>query len=89
MLPWTLALVALAALLVLTALVGMRGNRAYAFTAIWGLAGVYVKQSHSQLTGANVAANVALALAFAVGATSLLCGWRYRSLRHDPFKPSA
>jgi hypothetical protein len=89
MLPWTLALFALVALLVLTALVGMRGNGAYAFAAIWGLAGVYVKQSHSQLTGANAAADVALALAIAVGATSLLCSWRYRSLRHDPVRSSA
>ncbi len=88
MLPWTLALFVLAALLVLTALAGMRGNWAYAFAAIWGLTGVYVKQSHSQLSGANVAANAALALAFAVGATSLWCSWRYRSLRHDPVRSS-
>ena len=89
MLPWTLALFALAALLVLTALVGMRGNGAYAAAAIWGLAGVYVKQSHSQLASANVAADVALALAVTVGATSLLCGWRYRSPRQDPVRASA
>jgi hypothetical protein len=89
MLPWTLALFALAALLVLTALVGMRGNGAYAAAAIWGLVGVYMKQSHSQLPGANVASDVALALAVAVGATSLLCGWRYRRLHQDPVRSSA
>jgi hypothetical protein len=88
-LPWTLALYALAALLVLTALVGMRGNPVYAFAVIWGLLGVYAKQSHSQLPGANVAADAALALAFAVCATSLLCGWRYRSPRQDPVRSSA
>jgi hypothetical protein len=89
MLPWTLALFVLAALLVLTALVGMRGNWVYAFATIWGLAGVYVKQSHSQLPGANVAADAALALAFVVCATSLLCGWHYRSVRHDPARSNA
>jgi hypothetical protein len=89
MLPWTLALFAFAALLVLTALVGMRGNMVYAFAAIWGLAGVYVKQSHSQLPGANVAADVALALAIAIGATSLLCSWRYRSRDLDPVRSGA
>ncbi|MGH8091584.1 MAG: hypothetical protein ACREO6_09050 [Rudaea sp.] len=89
MLPWTLALFALAALLVLTALVGMRGNLVYAFAAIWGLAGVYVKQSHSHLPGADVAADAALALALAVGATSLSCSWRYRNRRLDPVRSSA
>lgn len=89
MLPWTLVLFALAALLVLTALVGMRGNWVYALAAIWGLIGVYVKQSHSQMPGANVAAQAALALAFAVGAISLLCSWRYRSPRQDSVRSSA
>lgn len=89
MLPWTLALFAVAALLVLTALAGMRGNWVYALAAIWGLIGVYVKQSHSQLPGANVAADAALALAFAVCAISLLCSWRYRRLRHEPLRSSA
>lgn len=89
MLPWTLALFVLAALLVLAALVVMRGNAVYAFAAIWGLVGVYVKQSHSQLPGANVAADAALALAFAVCATSLWCSWHYRSRRIDPVRSSA
>lgn len=89
MLPWTLALFALAALLVLAALAGMRGNWVYALAAIWGLIGVYVKQSHSQLPGADVAADAALALAFVVAATSLLCSWHYRSLRHDAARSSA
>lgn len=89
MLPWTLALFVLTALLVLTALVGMRGNWVYAFAAIWGLAGVYVKQSHSQLLGANAAADAALVLAFGVGAMSLFCSWRYRSVRHDPARSNA
>jgi hypothetical protein len=79
MLPWTLALFALAALLVLTALVGMRGNPAYALAVVWGLVGVFVKQNHSPLLGADMAAASALLLAILVGTTSLWCGWRHRN----------
>lgn len=71
MLPWTLALFALVAVLVVAALVRMRGNPWYALAAVWGLVGVYVKQHASNLDGADVAAWVALALAVLVALVSL------------------
>lgn len=66
MLPWTLVLFALAAALVLTMIVRMRGNPWYALAALWGLIGVCVKQRGAGLAGADAAANVALLLAVAV-----------------------
>ncbi|MBV6416318.1 MAG: hypothetical protein CMLOHMNK_00860 [Steroidobacteraceae bacterium] len=66
MLSWTLVLFASVAALLLWALVRMRGNPWYAAAAVWGLAGVYVKQYDSDLNGAAVAAYVALTLAVAV-----------------------
>lgn len=73
MLPWTLALFALAAALVLTAIARMSGNAWYALAVVWGLVGVYVKQQSSNLAGADVAAWAALILAVAAAALSL---WR-------------
>lgn len=71
MLPWTLVLFALCAVLVLTAIARMRGNPWYALAALWGLVGVYVKQADSGSVGAHAAAWVALVLAVAVAACSM------------------
>lgn len=80
MLPWTLVLFALVAVLLLIALANMRGNPWYAVAAIWGLIGVYVKQRSSALPGAPEAAHVALALAVFVAAFSI---WRFARQRLD------
>lgn len=71
MLPWTLALFALAAGLVLTAIARMAGNPWYASAVVWGLLGVYARQHASDLAGAGVAAWTALILAGVVAAWSL------------------
>lgn len=63
MLPWSLVLFALAAVLLLGMNRAMRGNLAYAAAALWALAAVYVKQAGSTLAGAQTAAWVALLLA--------------------------
>ena len=78
MLPWTLVLFAGAALLVLTVVVRLKGNPWYAAAAVWGLVGVYAKQSESALAGASVAAYVALALAGLVAAVALAAWMRAR-----------
>ncbi|UXH76554.1 hypothetical protein [Roseateles amylovorans] len=76
-LPWSLVLWALAALLVLVAnarlhqpMVPIAGV-AYVVAAVWGLVGVYVKQSHSELPGAHTSAWVAAALVVVVIAQTL------------------
>lgn len=79
MLPWTLMLFALVAVLLLGVIVCLRGNVWYAVAAIWGLLGVFVKQHASTLAGAHVAAWVALGLAVVVVATSL---WQQFQARH-------
>lgn len=71
MLPWTLLLFALAALLVLTVIARLRGNPWYTLAVLWGLVGVFVKQHASGLDGAATAAAVAMALAAAVALLSL------------------
>ena len=76
MLPWTLVLFAGAALLVPTVVVRLKGNPWYAAAAVWGLVGVYAKQSESALAGASVAAYVALALAGLVAAVALAAWMR-------------
>jgi hypothetical protein len=63
MLPWSVGLLVLAALLLLIANARMRGNVIYALAAVWGLAAVYLKQSVSVLPGAQTAALVAAAVA--------------------------
>lgn len=80
MLPWTLVLFALTAVLLIAMLVRMRGNVCYAFAAVWGLVGVFAQQHESALAGANVAAWIALALACVVVATSL---WQQFGARHS------
>ena len=78
MLAWSLALYALAAVLLLTLNARMRGNWAYVLAVLWGLVGVYVQQSHSPLSGATVAAWVALAIAVVLAAQGL---WLHRRAR--------
>lgn len=62
MLPWSLALLAIAAVLLLLLNAKMRGNVAYAGVAVWGLVAVFVKQSKSELQGANIAGWTALVM---------------------------
>ncbi len=87
MLPWTLVLFALAAALLLTVLIKLRGNPWYALAAVWGLLGVHARQQASPLPGANSAALVALSLAVLVVLTTLIIGlshWQARQLEKEP-----
>jgi len=79
MLPWTLALFALAAALLLAANRAMRGNWAYAAVALWGLVAVYVKQSDSALPGAATAAWVAIGIAAVLAAQTVWLATRRRA----------
>ncbi|MDE2408148.1 MAG: hypothetical protein KGL91_09855 [Xanthomonadaceae bacterium] len=72
MLPWTLVLFALAGLLLLAMVVKLRGNPWYTLAAVWGLLGVHAKQQASALSGADTAANVAMAMAVLVALTALI-----------------
>ncbi len=63
MLPWSLVLFGLAALMLLMLNLRMRGNIDFVIAALWALVAVYVKQSGSGLPGAQVAAWVALGIA--------------------------
>jgi len=66
MLPWSAVLFAAAAIVLLLANRAMRGNVAYVAAAVWGLAAVYVKHSSVALSGAQVAAWIAVAIAVAL-----------------------
>ncbi|WP_394538378.1 hypothetical protein PRJ39_21895 [Lysobacter enzymogenes] len=66
MLPWSLALFATAALVLLALNARLRGSAGYVLAALWGLAAVYAKQSESALPGATVAAWTAVAIAAAL-----------------------
>ena len=61
----------LAGLLLLAMVVKLRGNPWYTLAAAWGLLGVHAKQQASALPGADMAANVAMAMAMAVLVTAL------------------
>jgi len=63
MLGWSLVLLALAALLLLTLNQRMRGNIDYVLAAVWGLVAVYIKQSGWGVPGANATAIGALLIA--------------------------
>lgn len=63
MLAWSLVLLAVAALVLLLLNARMRGNLGYTAAAVWGWVGVYLKQSESTLSGAQVAGWCALAIA--------------------------
>jgi hypothetical protein len=82
MLPWSLVLLALAAALLLALNQRMRGNLGYAGAALWGLAGVYVKQSAAPLPGAPAMAWAALAVAAVLAVQTALL---LRSQRTAPF----
>lgn len=66
MLPWSAALLAIAAGLLLALNARMHGNLAYVAAAVWGLAGVYVKQSAAPLPGAAEAGWIAAVIAAAL-----------------------
>ncbi|WP_431047183.1 hypothetical protein [Roseateles sp. L2-2] len=76
-LPWTLVLWALAALLLLVANARLHapgtGPAAlgYAGAAVWGLIGVYVKQTASPMSGSDGSAWIALALAVVLVAQTI------------------
>ncbi|HET7268270.1 MAG TPA: hypothetical protein VFJ15_09185 [Oleiagrimonas sp.] len=78
MLPWTLVLFVLVAVLLLVSIVRLRGSVWYALAAVWGLVGVYVKQSGADLRGAQTAAWIALALAVIVAVASVVVTWRQK-----------
>lgn len=61
-LTWSLALFAVAAVLLLVLNASMRGNLAYTGVAAWGLIAVFAKQSSSPLPGAQVASWTAIAI---------------------------
>lgn len=63
MLPWSAALFAAAAALLLWANQRMRGNVVFAVVALWGLVAVYRAQSASDLAGAGTAAWIAAGIA--------------------------
>jgi hypothetical protein len=79
MLAWSAILFGLAGVLLLAANRTMRGNIAYVAAALWGLVGVWVKQSTSTLEGADVIAWGALALAAIV---LLQTAWLATRRRH-------
>lgn len=71
MLPWSLALLGAAALLLLVANARMRGNVAYLCVATWGLVAVHAKQSQSMLAGAEVTGWTAVAIALLLAVQTL------------------
>ena len=72
MLPWSLPLLVGAALLLLFCNQRMRGNVAFCLSGVWGLVGVYIRQSDSALAGAGTAAITAAVLAVVL---ALQTGW--------------
>ena len=72
MLAWSLVLLALAAAMLLLLNRRMRGNLPFVAAALWALAAVYVKQSASDLPGAQVAAWTAVAIAVVLAAQTVL-----------------
>ncbi len=71
MLGWSLALFAVAAVVLLVANQRMRGNIDYVGAAVWGLVAVYIKQSGWDIRGADVAAWTALVIAALLVAQTL------------------
>ena len=63
MLGWSLALLGAASVMLLGLNQRMRGNVAYAAAALWALVGVHIKQSSSDLAGADTTAWAAIAIA--------------------------
>ena len=71
MLGWSLVLFALAAAMLIALNRRMRGNLPYAVAALWALAAVVVKQSESDLSGADTAAWVAMGIAVVLAVQTL------------------
>jgi len=78
MLPWSIALFAGLAALLLWANHRMRGNVDYAGAAAWGLIAVYLMQKGWDLSGAQVAAWIALALAVVLVAQTAWLRMKWR-----------
>lgn len=78
-LPWSMALWLLAGALLLALNQRMGGNVVFAAAALWALAAVYVKQSASALSGADIAAWTAVAIAAVLAVQTL-----WLRLRRDP-----
>lgn len=68
---WSLSLPAGAVLLLLACNCRMRGNLSFAFAGVWGLVGVYARQSGSDLPGAATVAVAAAAAACLLVAQAL------------------
>ncbi len=83
MLGWSLVLFATAAVVLLTFNHRMRGNVDFVAAAVWGLFAIHVQQSGWDLPGADVAAWVALGIAFALAAQT---AW-LRTRDRDGFVP--
>ena len=77
MLPWSLAIFALAAVMLLMVNLRMRGNIDYVIAALWALIAVYVKQSGSDLPGAQAAAWVALGIGVVLALQTVMLRRKY------------
>ena len=77
MLPWSLVLFGLAALMLLMLNLRMRGNIDYVIAALWALVAVYVKQSGSDLAGAQAAAWVAIGIAVVLALQTVMLRRKY------------
>ena len=76
-LPWSLAIFGLAALMLLMVNLRMRGNVDYVIAALWALVAVYVKQSGSDMAGAQTAAWVAIGIAVVLALQTVLLRRKY------------
>ena len=76
-LPWSLAIFGLAALMLLMVNLRMRGNVDYVVAALWALAAVYVKQSGSDMAGAQTAAWVAVGIAVVLALQTVMLRRKY------------
>ncbi|MFP7723061.1 hypothetical protein [Lysobacter sp. A3-1-A15] len=81
LLGWSLALFAAAAVLLMVLNQRLRGHPAFAAAALWGLAAVYLRQSRSDLPGADTAAWVAMAIAIALAGHTAWLLWQHRAHR--------
>lgn len=72
MLAWSLAILAATAATLLLVNRALHGSLPYAAAAVWGLIAVWVKQSASDLPGADVTAWAAIAVAVALTVQTLL-----------------
>ena len=77
MLPWSLVLFGLAALMLLMLNLRMRGNIDYVIAALWALVAVYVKQSGSDMAGAQTAAWVAVGIAVVLALQTVMLRRKY------------